>query len=207
MRCLVSAKTGLGIPRTAGICWSRIPPPEGDRDAPLQALIIDSWFDNPTSASCLLVRVKQRHPAVAATRSRSCPRAQHQADSIGCLHAEEDRAPTPGAGEVGFLIAGIKEIDGAPVGDTVVPKRRRAPTPSLPGFRRSAAGLRGLFPVSSDDYEDLRDALRKLRLNDSSLFYEPETSQAWASASAAASSACCTWRSSRSAWSASTTST
>lgn len=129
----------------------------------------------------------------------------HQVDSVGVFNPKHTETADLKAGEVGFVIAGIKDIQGAPVGDTLT----LSTTPDvemLPGFQRIKPQVyAGLFPVSSDDFEDFRDALEKLTLNDAALQYEPESSDAWASASVSASSACCTWRSSRSAWSANTT--
>jgi GTP-binding protein LepA len=173
----VSAKTGLGIPDLLEELVARVPPPEGDPDAPLQALIIDSWFD-PYVGVVSLIRIKQgtlrRRDKI---KVMSTGRA-YQADSIGVFTPKKTERPELGVGEVGFLVAGIKEIDGAPVGDTVTGADRPA-AQRLPGFREIQPRVfAGLYPVVSDAYEDLRDALRKLRLNDSALFYEPETSQA-----------------------------
>jgi GTP-binding protein LepA len=173
----VSAKTGLGIPDLLEELVARVPPPEGDPDAPLQALIIDSWFD-PYVGVVSLIRIKQgtlrRRDKI---KVMSTGRA-YQADSIGVFTPKKTERLELGVGEVGFLVAGIKEIDGAPVGDTVTGADRPA-AQRLPGFREIQPRVfAGLYPVVSDAYEDLRDALRKLRLNDSALFYEPETSQA-----------------------------
>ncbi len=129
----------------------------------------------------------------------------HLVDSVGVFTPKHTQTADLKAGEVGFIIASIKDIHGAPVGDTLT----LSSTPEvevLAGFKKIQPQVyAGLFPVSSDDFEDFRDALQKLTLNDSSLQYMPESSDAWASASVAVSSACCTWRSSRSAWSANTT--
>jgi len=173
----VSAKTGLGIPDLLEELVARVPPPEGDPHAPLQALIIDSWFD-PYVGVVSLIRIKQgtlrRRDKI---KVMSTGRA-YQADSIGVFTPKKTERLELGVGEVGFLVAGIKEIDGAPVGDTVTGADRPA-AQRLPGFREIQPRVfAGLYPVVSDAYEDLRDALRKLRLNDSALFYEPETSQA-----------------------------
>jgi len=173
----VSAKTGRGIPDLLEELVARVPPPEGDPHAPLQALIIDSWFD-PYVGVVSLIRIKQgtlrRRDKI---KVMSTGRA-YQADSIGVFTPKKTERPELGVGEVGFLVAGIKEIDGAPVGDTVTGADRPA-AQRLPGFREIQPRVfAGLYPVVSDAYEDLRDALRKLRLNDSALFYEPETSQA-----------------------------
>lgn len=175
--CLVSAKSGLGIEDALEYLVANIPPPEGDREAPLQALIIDSWFDNYLGVVSL-VRVKH---GVLRRRDRFITLStgkQHQADSVGVFTPKRRDTECLMAGEVGYVIAGIKDIQGAPVGDTLV-LANRADVPSLPGFKRVKPQVyAGIFPVSSDDFEDFRDALAKLTLNDASLFYEPETSDA-----------------------------
>jgi GTP-binding protein LepA len=174
---LVSAKTGAGIPDLLETLVARIPPPRGDPDGPLQALIIDSWFD-PYVGVVSLVRVvngsiNRREKLLIMSTGRT-----HHADSVGVFTPKREERQRLGTGEVGFLIAGIKEIDGAPVGDTITGSDRRAARP-LPGFKEMRPRVfAGLYTVLSDDYEDLRDALRKLRLNDAALFYEPEVSQA-----------------------------
>ncbi len=173
----VSAKTGDGIPDLLEMLVARVPPPQGDPDAPLQALIIDSWFDSYVGVVSLIRVMQGTLNKRDKIKVMSTGRV-HQADSIGVFTPKKTERKTLGTGEVGFLVAGIKEIDGAPVGDTVTGAERPADA-RLPGFREVQPRVfAGLYPVSSDDYEDLRDALRKLRLNDSALFYEPETSQA-----------------------------
>ena len=173
----VSAKTGEGIPDLLEMLVSRIPPPEGDVNAPLQALIVDSWFDSYVGVVSLIRVVSGTINRRDKIKVMSTGRV-HQADSIGVFTPKKTERPVLGVGEVGFLIAGIKEIDGAPVGDTITHADRPA-AGRLPGFRQIQPRVfAGLYPVSSDDYEDLRDALGKIRLNDSALFYEPETSQA-----------------------------
>jgi GTP-binding protein LepA len=173
----VSAKTGEGIPDLLEKLVANVPPPVGDPEGPLQALIIDSWFD-PYVGVVSLVRVvngaiRRRDKVKMMSTGRS-----HSADSIGVFTPKKTERQTLGTGEVGFLVAGIKEIDGAPVGDTVTLADRPAGEP-LPGFKEMQPRVfAGLYPTLSDDYEDLRDALRKLRLNDAALFYEPEVSQA-----------------------------
>lgn len=173
----VSAKTGLGIQDLLNALVVHIPPPQGELDAPLQALIIDSWFD-PYVGVVSLVRVvngeiRRRDKVTMMSTGRS-----HQVDSVGVFTPKKTERNRLGPGEVGFLIAGIKVIDGAPVGDTITRLDRPAEKP-LAGFQQMRPRVfAGLYPVVSDDYEDLRDALSKLRLNDSALFYEPETSQA-----------------------------
>jgi GTP-binding protein LepA len=172
----VSAKTGEGIPDLLEALVARIPPPTGDPTGPLQALIIDSWFD-PYVGVVSLVRVvngeiRRKDKVIMLSTGRA-----HQVDSLGVFTPKKTERPVLSTGEVGFLIASIKEIDGAPVGDTIT--RSDNPAPKLPGFKEMRPrGFAGLYPVDSDAYEDLRDALGKLRLNDAALFYEPEVSQA-----------------------------
>lgn len=173
----VSAKTGLGVKALLEELVRRIPPPQGDADAPLQALIIDSWFDNYVGVISL-VRVMH-----GSLRSRRKVRIMStgrdfMVEKVGIFTPRREDQPSLSAGDVGFVIAGIKEIDGAPVGDTLTLTDRPAAEP-LPGFQRVQPRVfAGLYPVSSDDYEDLREALQKLRLNDASLHFEPETSTA-----------------------------
>ena len=173
----VSAKTGVGVSELLDELVRQIPPPEGDPEAPLQALIIDSWFDNYLGVVSL-IRVKQgtirkRQKILIMSVGRT-----YQVDNVGIFTPKRQDKAALAAGEVGFLIAGIKEVDGAPVGDTITAVDKPASTP-LPGFKAIQPRVfAGLYPVSSDDYEDLREALSKLRLNDAALFYEPETSQA-----------------------------
>ena len=172
-----SAKTGVGIEDLLEQLVEKIPPPKGDLDEPLQALIIDSWFDNYLGVVSL-VRVMN-----GQIRKKQKIRAMHtnldfQVDRVGIFTPKMHDMPQLNAGEVGFIIAGIKEIDAAKVGDTFTDAARPATAP-LAGFQEVQPRVfAGIFPVSSDDYENLRDALSKLNLNDSSLNYEPETSQA-----------------------------
>ncbi|WP_022952283.1 translation elongation factor 4 [Leucothrix mucor] len=172
-----SAKTGVGIEDLLEQLVEKIPPPKGDLDEPLQALIIDSWFDNYLGVVSL-VRVMN-----GQIRKKQKIRAMHtnldfQVDRVGIFTPKMHDMPQLNAGEVGFIIAGIKEIDAAKVGDTFTDAARPAAAP-LAGFQEVQPRVfAGIFPVSSDDYENLRDALSKLNLNDSSLNYEPETSQA-----------------------------
>ena len=175
--CPVSAKSGMGIEDALEYLVEQIPPPEGDRDAPLQALIIDSWFDNYLGVVSL-VRVKQgvlrkRDKILAKSTGKA-----HQVDSVGIFTPKRLEKGELAAGEVGFVVAGIKDIHGAPVGDTLV-HATHDDVPALPGFQQVKPQVyAGIFTISSDDYEDFRDALAKLTLNDASLFYEPETSDA-----------------------------
>jgi GTP-binding protein LepA len=173
----VSAKTGEGVPDLLEAIIRRIPEPRGDPEAPVQALIIDSWFDNYVGVVSL-VRVMNgvlRHGE--KIRVMSTGRAHH-IDKLGRFTPKSVAQQTLSAGEVGFVIAGIREIDGAPVGDTITLDARPAAEP-LPGFKTIQPRVfAGLFPVNAEDYENFRDALGKLKLNDSALHYEPEVSTA-----------------------------
>ena len=173
----VSAKSGMGIEDALEHLVATIPPPEGDPDEPLQALIIDSWFDNYQGVVSL-VRVKNGTLKKGdKIISKSLGKA-HSVDVVGIFTPKQTSTGVLKAGEVGFVIAGIKDILGAPVGDTFT----HSATPevaALPGFQKVKPQVyAGMFTVSTDDYEDFRDALGKLTLNDASLFYEPETSDA-----------------------------
>lgn len=172
-----SAKTGVGIDDLLEELVNKIPAPQGDPDAPLQALIIDSWFDNYLGVVSLVRVVQGRLKQGDKMQVMSTGKA-HQVDFVGIYTPKRHDLPELKAGEVGYVIAGIKEIQGAPVGDTLT--LAKAPAESaLPGFKQVKPQVyAGLFPVSSDDYESFRDALAKLSLNDASLFYEPENSQA-----------------------------
>ena len=172
-----SAKTGLGVDEVLERLVKVIPPPVGEIDAPLQALIIDSWFDNYLGIVSLVRvkhgRIKKGDKVLVKSTGRI-----HQVDSVGVFNPKHTQTADLKAGEVGFIIAGIKDIQGAPVGDTLT----LSSTPDvdmLPGFKRVQPQVyAGLFPVSSDDFEDFRDALEKLTLNDAALQYEPESSEA-----------------------------
>ncbi len=175
--CRCSAKSGMGIEDVLETLVAKIPPPEGDVDAPLQALIIDSWFDNYLGVVSL-VRVKngtlRKKDKIAA---KSIGKA-HGVDIVGVFTPKRKETEYLRAGEVGYIVAGIKDIHGAPVGDTLVHANAQD-VPALPGFKKVKPQVyAGVFPVSSDDYEDFRDALAKLMLNDAALFYEPEVSDA-----------------------------
>ena len=175
VRC--SAKTGIGIEDVLEVIVRQIPPPEGEIDAPLKALIVDSWFDNYQGVVSL-VRIMQgelhKHDKIKIMTTGGI----HQADKVGIFTPKPKDTGVLRAGEVGFVIAGIKEINGAPVGDTITLAKRPA-AEALPGFKKVKPQVyAGLFPISSDDYEDFRDALAKLSLNDASLFFEPESSSA-----------------------------
>ncbi len=173
----VSAKTGEGIPDLLEALVEHVPPPEGEREAPLQALIIDSWFDPYVGVISLIrvvngeIRPKDKMYIMSTGRT-------FQVEKVGVFTPKRLDRKALSTGEVGFVIAGIKEIDGAPVGDTITLADNRA-AESLPGFQEMRPRVfAGLYPVSSDDYESFRDALQKLKLNDAALHYEPETSQA-----------------------------
>jgi GTP-binding protein LepA len=175
--CRVSAKTGQGIEGLLAQLVERIPPPKGDPEAPLQALIIDSWFDNYLGVVSLVrvvqgtLRKRQKITMMSLGRN-------YQVDSVGIFTPKRVEKSELSAGEVGFMISGVKEVDGAPVGDTITAVDRPAEQ-ALPGFKPIKPQVfAGLYPVSSEDYEDLREALAKLKLNDAALFYEPEVSQA-----------------------------
>jgi len=172
-----SAKSGMGVDEVLERLIATIPPPTGDIEAPLQALIIDSWFDNYLGVVSLVRvrhgRIKKGDKVLVKSTGKV-----HQVDSVGVFNPKHTATADLKAGEVGFIIAGIKDILGAPVGDTLT----LSSTPDvemLPGFKRVKPQVyAGLFPVSSDDFEDFRDALQKLTLNDAALQYEPESSDA-----------------------------
>ena len=175
VRC--SAKTGEGINDILEELVLKVPAPEGDVDAPLQALIIDSWFDNYLGVVSL-VRVMQgtlTSKSKIVTKTIGKP---HVVDSVGVFTPKRKETGILQAGEVGFMVAGIKDISGAPVGDTITNLSTSEVDP-LPGFQRVKPQVyAGMFPVDSDDFEDFREALAKLAVNDASLFYEPESSDA-----------------------------
>ncbi len=172
-----SAKTGIGIEDVLETIVKNIPCPQGDVDGPTQALIIDSWFDSYQGVVSL-VRVKNGSIRTKDKMKVMSTGQTYEVDKVGIFTPKAQNTGVLQAGEVGFVIAGIKEIKGAPVGDTLT-VTRNASTEALPGFKRIKPQVyAGVYPVSTDDYEDFRDALEKLSLNDSSLFYEPENSTA-----------------------------
>ncbi|HTP38892.1 MAG TPA: translation elongation factor 4, partial [Steroidobacteraceae bacterium] len=174
---LVSAKTGRGVPELLEALVKRIPPPKGDPEAPLQALIIDSWFDNYVGVVSLVRVVNGVLRTGEKIKIMSTGRT-HGIDKLGRFTPKSVSLKELGAGEVGFVVAGIREIDGAPVGDTITSEARPCAAP-LPGFKQVQPRVfAGLFPINSEDYENFRDALAKLKLNDSALHYEPEVSTA-----------------------------
>jgi GTP-binding protein LepA len=174
---LVSAKTGLGVPELLEQLVKRIPAPQGNPDGPLQALIIDSWFDNYVGVVSLVRVMNGALRTGEKIRVMSTGRS-HNIDKLGRFSPKPVTRDSLETGEVGFVIAGIREIDGAPVGDTITLENNPAKEP-LAGFKQVQPRVfAGLFPVSSDDYEQFREALKKLKLNDSALQYEPEVSTA-----------------------------
>jgi GTP-binding protein LepA len=173
-----SAKSGMGVEDVLERLVEAIPAPKGDRDAPLQALIIDSWFDNYLGVVSLVRifngRLRVKDKIVAKTLGKI-----QQVDSVGIFTPKRKEREYLEAGEVGYIIAGIKDIHGAPVGDTLTHAKGAEDVKAVPGFKRVEPKVyAGMFTVSSDDYEDFREALAKLSLNDASLFYEPEVSDA-----------------------------
>ncbi len=173
----ISAKTGFGVDELLERLVERIPPPKGSVDAPLQALIIDSWFDSYAGVVSL-VRVMN---GVVRTGSKFLVHStnrKYEVERLGVFTPRPAKREELRAGEVGFLIAAIREIDAAPVGDTIIDAKHQD-TPALPGFKKIQPRVfAGLFPLDSEDYENFREALRKLALNDSSLVFEPEVSGA-----------------------------
>jgi GTP-binding protein LepA len=176
--CLtVSAKTGEGVPEVLEALVRGIPSPRGDPDAPFKALIIDSWFDNYLGIVSL-VRVVDGSIAKGDKIRLMASGNQHQVEQVGVFTPKQERRERIGAGEVGFLVAGIKDVHGAPVGDTITLAKGGASTP-LPGFKAVQPRVfAGLFPSDADDFPDLREALERLQLNDAALQFEPESSEA-----------------------------
>ncbi|MCP1675905.1 GTP-binding protein LepA [Natronocella acetinitrilica] len=174
---MISAKTGQGVDELLEALVKRVPPPVGDPDAPLKALIMDSWFDNYLGVVCL-VRIYDGRLAKGDRIQVWSTRREFQVDQVGIFSPKKTPLEALETGDVGFVVAGIKDIDGAPVGDTLTHVRRPCEA-RVPGFKVVQPRVfAGMFPISSDDYESFRDALGKLRLNDASLQYEPENSQA-----------------------------
>jgi GTP-binding protein LepA len=173
----VSAKTGVGVAEVLEELVQKVPAPEGDPDAPLKALIIDSWFDNYLGIISL-VRVVQGKVGRREKIKLMSTGETHQVEQLGVFTPKREKREGLGTGEVGFLVAGIKDVHGAPVGDTITGVAKPAEAP-LPGFQAMQPRVfAGLFPTDSDDFADLREALEKLRLNDAALHFEPETSEA-----------------------------
>jgi GTP-binding protein LepA len=173
----ISAKTGLNIDQVLEALVTRLPPPKGEREAHLKALLIDSWYD-PYLGVIALVRIKDGVLKAGMKVRMMSTGAAHQVDRVGIFTPKMETVSELGPGEIGFLTAAIKTVADCQVGDTITEERRPAPEP-LPGFKPSVPVVFcGLFPVDAADYEQLRDSLAKLRLNDASFHYEPETSAA-----------------------------
>ncbi|MBL1322108.1 MAG: elongation factor 4 [Methylophaga sp.] len=175
VRC--SAKTGIGIEDLLEALVERIPAPIGDPGGALKALIIDSWFDNYVGVISLVKitqgSIKKRDKIKVMSTGQ-----EYQVEQVGVFTPKRNERDALSCGEVGYVISGVKDINGAPVGDTLTHVHHGA-TEALPGFKSATPQVyAGMFPVSSEDFEAFRDALAKLRLNDASLFYEPESSQA-----------------------------
>ena len=172
----VSAKTGSGVPQLIEGIVAGIPAPYGDPDAPFKALIVDSWFDNYLGIVSLVRVFDGRLAAGDKVVAKSVGRA-HTVDEVGVFTPKRQRCAALRRGEVGYVVAGIKDVRGAPVGDTLT--AAGAEVAAVPGFKTVKPQVyAGMFPVNSEDFENFRDALAKLALNDASLFYDPETSDA-----------------------------
>jgi GTP-binding protein LepA len=175
VRC--SAKTGEGVQDVLESMIIKVPPPKGDPDSPLQALIIDSWFDNYVGV-VMLVRVMNGTLKPKDKILFMATGAQHLTENVGVFTPKSQQRESLSAGQVGFVIAGVKELKAAKVGDTITHQNKPAAAP-LPGFKEIQPQVfAGLFPIESNQYEALRDSLEKLKLNDSALQFEPEVSQA-----------------------------
>ncbi len=175
VRC--SAKTGIGIEDLLESLVERIPAPVGDPDGELKALIIDSWFDSYVGVISLVKitqgSIKKRDKIRVMSTGQ-----EYQVEQVGVFTPKRNERDALSCGEVGYVISGVKDIDGAPVGDTLTHVHHGA-SEALPGFKSATPQVyAGMFPVSSEDFEAFREALAKLRLNDASLFFEPESSQA-----------------------------
>src|SRR5215210_3428967 len=174
----VSAKSGAGVPELLKSVVDRIPPPTGDADAPLQALIFDSAFDAYRGV-ITYVRVKQGSLPSRSTIKMFATRVTSEAEEAGVMAPEATPVTSLGPGEVGYLVTGLKDVHHAKVGDTITLAGKQGATEPLPGYREPKPMVwSGLFPADGSDYADLRDALDKLKLSDAALHFEPETSQA-----------------------------
>lgn len=174
---MVSAKSGIGITDVLEAIVEQIPPPKGEVDAPLQALIIDSWFDSYLGVVSL-VRIVNGSLNKGDKMLVMSTGKSHIVDDVGIFTPKRTPKQALHTGEVGYVVAGIKDIHGAPVGDTLTIEKNPASKP-LPGFKKVKPQVyAGLFPINSEDFENFREALAKLSLNDASLFYEPESSDA-----------------------------
>lgn len=172
-----SAKTGQGVEDVLEVLIAKVPPPKGDTEAPLQALIIDSWFDNYVGV-VMLVRIVNGTLRPKDRIRMMATGAQYPVEHVGVFTPKSKNLESLSAGQVGFIIAGIKELAAAKVGDTVTLVNRPAEVP-LPGFKEVKPQVfAGLYPIEANQYDALRESLEKLKLNDASLQYEPEVSQA-----------------------------
>jgi GTP-binding protein LepA len=178
-----SAKTGMGVEEILEAVVAKIPPPRGNPDAPLRAMIVDSWFDTYVGV-VMLVRVVDGHINRGERFKMMATNAVYNADNLGVFTPANESRESLQAGEVGYIIAGIKELQAAKVGDTItlekkLPNNLGPAEQALPGFKEIQPQVfAGLYPTEANQYDALRDALEKLKLNDSSLRYEPEVSQA-----------------------------
>jgi GTP-binding protein LepA len=178
-----SAKTGLGIDEILEAVVAKIPPPQGNKDAPLRAMIIDSWFDSYVGV-VMLVRVVDGRLGKGERFKMMATEAVYNADNLGVFTPANEPRQSLEAGQVGYIIAGIKELQAAKVGDTItlekkLPNNLGPAAKALPGFKEIQPQVfAGLYPTEANQYDGLRDALEKLKLNDASLQYEPEVSQA-----------------------------
>ncbi|HSO41579.1 MAG TPA: translation elongation factor 4 [Rhodospirillales bacterium] len=173
----VSAKTGVGVPELLEALVERLPPPQGDQAAPLKALLVDSWYD-PYLGVIILVRIRDGVLRKGMRVRMMASGATHQVDQVGIFTPKPQQVDALGPGEVGFITAGIKAVADTDVGDTITEDRRPA-AEALPGFKPSMPVVFcGLFPTDAAEFEDLRESLGKLRLNDSSFHFEPEMSAA-----------------------------
>ncbi len=174
---MISAKTGLGIPDVLEALVKRLPAPQGDPDAPLAALLVDSWYD-PYLGVVVLVRVKDGVVKKGMKIRMMAASSAHVVEQVGTFRPKIKQGDQLGPGEVGYIIAGVKEVADTHVGDTITEERRPITKP-LPGFKPSVPVVFcGLFPIDAADFPRLRESLTKLRLNDSSFHFEPETSAA-----------------------------
>ena len=174
---LASAKSGIGIGEILEQIVTKIPPPKGDRDAPLKAMLVDSWYD-PYLGVVILIRVVDGVIKKGQQIKFMATGTQHLVDRVGCMRPKIEPLPELGAGEIGFITAQIKEVAQTAVGDTITDAKRPAAEP-LPGFKEvQPVVFCGLFPVDANDFEKLRESISKLRLNDASFSFEMETSAA-----------------------------
>ncbi|WCL54223.1 translation elongation factor 4 [Gimibacter soli] len=174
---MASAKSGIGIDETLEAIVTRLPAPEGDREAPLKAMLIDSWYDTYLGV-VVLVRIIDGELKKGQTIKMMAAKSEHYVDRVGIFTPKGVAVDVLGPGEVGFFTASIKEVADTHVGDTITDVRKPCET-ALPGFKPSRSVVFcGLFPADADDYDHMRDAMAKLRLNDASFEYEPESSAA-----------------------------